>query len=80
MNKITTLFAIAVFALVTACGPSKEEKEAEEKRVQDSIATAAAMMAEQEAAKAAEMLAAEAADTTAKDSTAAPAAEAAPAH
>ena len=80
MNKITILLAIAVFALVTACGPSKEEKEAAEKRIQDSIATAAAMMAEQEAAKAAEMLAAEASDSTATDSTAAHADEAGHAH
>jgi hypothetical protein len=79
MNKITTLLAVALFAVVTACGPSKEEKEAAEKRIQDSIATAEAMMAEQEAAKAAEMLKAQSADSTATDSTA-KAPEAAPAH
>jgi hypothetical protein len=79
MKKLTTFFAVAVFAVLSACGPSKEEKEAADKRIQDSIAIAETMMAEQEAAKAAEMLAA---DTTATDSSAvqAPAAEAAPAH
>ena len=30
MKKITTLLAVALFAVVTACGPSKEEKEAAE--------------------------------------------------
>lgn len=70
------LFILTVVIAVSAisCGPSAEEKAAEQKRVEDSIAAAdAAMKAAEEAAMAAAAAdsAAMAADSTNADSTAA---------
>ncbi|MFN8153435.1 MAG: hypothetical protein U0Y08_04005 [Bacteroidia bacterium] len=42
MKKVIYLIAGVAVTLVAACGPSAEEKAAEEKRVQDSIAGVAA--------------------------------------
>lgn len=42
MKKVIYLIAGVAITLVAACGPSAEEKAADEKRVQDSIAAAAA--------------------------------------
>ena len=42
MKKLVYLLAGVAITLVTSCGPSAEEKAADEKRVQDSIAAAEA--------------------------------------
>jgi hypothetical protein len=72
MKKLLTLVAIAGMFAFTACGPSKEEKEAAAKATQDSIAQAETVAAEAAAAAAAAETAAPAADSTAAT---APAAE-----
>lgn len=46
MKKVIYLVAAVAITLVTSCGPSAEEKAAEQKRIEDSIATAAAAEAE----------------------------------
>ncbi len=76
MKKLLMFALVAGLSGMVACGPSADEKAAEEKRIKDSTEAAeAAMKAAEEAA-----MAAMAADTTvAVDSAAAPA-EAAPAH
>lgn len=38
MKKVVYLFSAAVLTAIASCGPSAEEKAAEEKRIQDSIA------------------------------------------
>lgn len=42
MKKLVYLLSAVAISLVTSCGPSAEEKAAEEKRIQDSIAAAEA--------------------------------------
>jgi len=72
MKKLFTVLAIASMATFIACGPSAEEKAAQEKRIQDSIAAAEAAIeqAKQDsiaAAQAAADTTAQAADTTKKE-------------
>jgi hypothetical protein len=54
MKKLFTLVAVALASLMVACGPSKEELEAKEKRRQDSIAAVEQARMEEEARLAAE--------------------------
>jgi len=72
MKKLFTVLAIASMATFIACGPSAEEKAAQEKRIQDSIAAAEAAIeqAKQDSIAAAQASAdttAQAADTTKKE-------------
>jgi hypothetical protein len=54
MKKVLSLIAVAFMFSLVSCGPSAEEKEAEAKRVQDSIASAeSALKAAEEAMAAA---------------------------
>jgi hypothetical protein len=46
MKKVIYFIAAVAITLVTSCGPSAEEKAAEQKRIEDSIAAAAAAEAE----------------------------------
>ena len=57
MKKVFTLVTVAGMLALVACGPSAEQKAAEEKRVADSMASAQA--AEVEKAKADSVAAAE---------------------
>ncbi len=50
MNKALILFAFIGLSFVVACGPSAEEKQAEEMRYNDSVNAAEAAMAAAEAA------------------------------
>jgi hypothetical protein len=72
MKKVLVIALLFGIGSLVACGPSAEEKAADEKRVQDSIAAAdAAMKAAEEAAMAAAV-----ADSSAQmDTTAAPVAK-----
>jgi len=54
MKKALILVAVALSTLFVACGPSKEELEAKEKRRQDSIASVEQARMEEEARLAAE--------------------------
>ena len=52
MKKVLTLVAVAGMFAFVACGPSAEEKQAAEKRKQDSIAQADSIKAAEDAAAA----------------------------
>jgi hypothetical protein len=56
MKKVFTLVALATMFTFVACGPSAEEKAAQEKAKQDSIAAVEAAKAAEEAAKAQAMV------------------------
>ena len=73
MKKLFSLALVAGMFSLVACGPSAEEKAAEEKRVADSIAAADAAMKAAEEAAAAAAAAAATVDTLQADSAAAPA-------
>lgn len=68
MSKLFVVFAFIGLSFVVACGPSAEEKQAEEMRYNDSVnAAEAALVAAEEAATAAAMAdSALLADTTMK--------------
>lgn len=73
MKKVFALMSIVAMFSMVACGPAKNNEEAEKQRIEDSIRVADSNAAVQAAMEAEMNAAAQAADTTAGDSAAAPA-------